>query len=381
MRMVAVKIAMRFLKFGKYQTILIILGFAIGIAVQVFVGTLLGSLQLTFLDRTVGNSSHITVLPAEDTPYIEDWDSYVEKLDELDDLKEVSVALDGNALFNTANNKTFTGLVRGFELKRADGIYEIYDRIYQGEAPIRMNHVLIGRENQEEFGLELNDELGVVLPNGTQKSVTIAGFYDFNVATLNQRWVISTLETAQELFGLEPVVTSIEMQVYEVFEADKIAKEVRSTIDNDMLKITNWEDDNQEFLSALQAQGSSSYMIQIFVVASVIIAIASVLSISVLQKSRQIGILKAMGITDRKASHIFLVQGFVLGLAGGVCGVLIGLGLFTGFIVGSGIIDPYYDWGFVIGSVFVAIIASTGAALIPARKSSKLDPIEVIRNG
>ncbi len=149
----------------------------------------------------------------------------------------------------------------------------------------------------------------------------------------------------------------------------------------------NWKAQNESLLSGLQGQSASSLMIQVFVMTSVVIAIASVLAIKVVQKSRQIGILKAMGITDRAASMIFLLEGVILGGAGSVIGVSLGVGLlysFTTFATnpdGTALIDLYLSPAFVVGSGVVAVLAATLAAVIPARKSSKLSPVEVIRNG
>jgi lipoprotein-releasing system permease protein len=106
----------------------------------------------------------------------------------------------------------------------------------------------------------------------------------------------------------------------------------------------------------------------------------------VVQKSKQIGILKAMGIKDRTSSLIFLFQGLLLGVAGAILGVLLGLALafaFTKFALnadGTPVVPLFIDPAFIALSALIAVIASTVAALIPARKSSKLDPIEVIRN-
>jgi lipoprotein-releasing system permease protein len=128
-------------------------------------------------------------------------------------------------------------------------------------------------------------------------------------------------------------------------------------------------------------------MIQVFVIISVVLGIASVLAISVVQKSRQIGILKAMGIKDSTSSLIFLLQGFMLGVFGGVLGILLGFGLlysFTSFALnpdGTPVVPILINVNFIGFSALVAITASTLAALIPARRSSKLNPIEVIKNG
>ena len=128
-------------------------------------------------------------------------------------------------------------------------------------------------------------------------------------------------------------------------------------------------------------------MIQVFVLIAVVLGIASVLAITVLQKSKQIGILKAMGIKDSTSSLIFLFQGLLLGVLGGILGVLLGLGLsfsFTRFALnpdGTPVVPLYIDYGFIALSALIALASSTFAALIPARRSSKLNPIEVIRNG
>jgi len=128
-------------------------------------------------------------------------------------------------------------------------------------------------------------------------------------------------------------------------------------------------------------------MIQVFVLFSVVLAIASVLAISVLQKSKQLGILKAIGISNRNASLVFLTEGFLLGVAGAVLGVALGLGLafaFTKFALnpdGTPVIALFIDQGFVVISAAIAVLSATLASLIPARRSARLDPMEVIRNG
>ena len=118
-----------------------------------------------------------------------------------------------------------------------------------------------------------------------------------------------------------------------------------------------------------------------------VIAISSVLVLSVLQKSHEIGILKAIGIKDRVASLIFIYQGFLLGLVGSISGVILGLGLIYAFIRfttspdGSQLVDLYISYDFIVRSWLIAIIASTLAGVIPARRSLRLNPIDVIREG
>jgi lipoprotein-releasing system permease protein len=100
-----------------------------------------------------------------------------------------------------------------------------------------------------------------------------------------------------------------------------------------------------------------------------------------MQRSRQIGILKAMGTTDGSVSRVFLYQGSILGGLGGVMGAVFGLVLFFSFTTFVGAVSPRVNIVFIISSAIVATIAATLAALIPARRSAKMTPVEVIRNG
>lgn len=176
------------------------------------------------------------------------------------------------------------------------------------------------------------------------------------------------------------------MQVKDVFKADIIAEELASSLP-DNLKTDNWKAQNAELLSGLNGQSVSSIMIQVFVLVAVVLGIASVLAITVVQKSKQIGILKAMGIKDKTASLIFLFEGLLLGAMGAILGVALGLSLsfmFTKFALnpdGKPVVDLYIDYNFIALSALIALASAALAALIPARHSSKLNPIEVIKNG
>jgi lipoprotein-releasing system permease protein len=215
----------------------------------------------------------------------------------------------------------------------------------------------------------------------------VVGFLDFNVSVINNGWVVTGIDTASSLFGYENAVGTIEIQVDQVFEADAIGAKVAQIVNNDKLIVDNWKDQNAELLSGLNGQSISSLMIQIFVLVAVVLGIASVLAITVIQKSKQIGILKAMGITDAKASSIFLLQGFILGIIGAALGILFGLLLSYAFATfalnpdGTPVIPLSINYNFILTSGMIAVVSAMIASVMPARRSSKLTTIEVIRNG
>lgn len=384
--MLSFRIAVRFLRSGRTQTLLIVTGIAVAVSIQIFVGLLIGSLQKSLVDRTIGNSPHITISSATDIATMRDWEKLVDRIEQLGNAKAISASASANA-FVRDGETDLPILVRGFDFEDADRIYNIRSSIYEGRPYQSQREVLVGRDLREELELDISDKLGVLLPNGAVNTFTISGSYDLGVASINKSWVMANLKTAQGLFGLGGRITSIEIAVDEVFEADMIAYEIQQLLNDKSIKIENWKELNEELLSGLDGQRISSTVIQAVIILSVVIAIASVLAVSVLQKSRQIGILKAMGIKDRAASLIFIYQGFLIGLAGSILGITLGLGLLYAFNIftanpeGTALIDLYIDYSFVLRSWLLILLASTLAGVIPARKSLRLNPIDVIREG
>lgn len=385
MNQLSFRIAWRFLKSSKGQTLLILLGITIGVSVQIFIGSLIDGLQKSLVDNTIGRSSHITVEPlGREADFIRD-EALIVKL-KADGRADKIAESYSNSGFMVYDEETWPLVIRGFEIADADRIYRFSEALVEGSLPQNEYDVMIGKSLAEEAQLGIGDTYLAVNPAGSSQEFKVSGIFDLQVASINQTWAIMHIQDAQALFSAEDRISAIEIQIDDVFAADTIAAEWETLIGND-LQITNWKDQNASLLSGLSGQSASSYMIQVFVLLAVLLGISSVLAISVVQKSRQLGILKAMGIKDQAASWIFLAQGLILGIIGSVLGTVLGLLLNWSFSIfvknpdGSSLVPFYVDPIFVTLSMVIAIIAATFAAFIPARKSSKLNPIEVIKNG
>jgi lipoprotein-releasing system permease protein len=381
------KIALRFLSSSKKQTLLIILGIAIGMAVQVFIGSLIQGLQESLVDSTGGNASQITIKPPNNANSIDNWEEIISKLENSEALPSDITAMSPVAempvfvVLSSSQNS----LLRGFSFERANNIYN-FSKNLNGELPENKNEILIGKEFSEEYNISTSDSILLVNSFNESKEFKVSGIFDLNVASLNKSWIITNLESVQDFSSLNNGVSKIEIQINDAFMSDTFASDISKEIDS-TLKITNWKDQNQQLLSGLQGQDISSLMIQIFVLVAVVLGISSILAIWVVQRIRQIGILKAMGLKDASASLIFLFQGLILGVFGAVFGILFGLGLsysFTKFAVnpdGSSVVDLLINPTFIAISAIIAVLVAIVAAVSPARKSSKLSPVKVIRNG
>lgn len=384
----AFSIALRFLKSGKGQTILILLGIGIGVSVQIFIGSLITGLQKSLIDKTVGGSSQITITTVNDGEF---FDDSAEKITLIKgakptEIKEVVSVIQSPGILSWDDNDKNV-LLRGFDWNEAQGIYKIKDKIIKGELGTGNDHVVIGKDLSEKTDLTLGDSVELLTSQGLKRTFEITGIFDLGIKSINETWVLSDLKNYQNFLEKENQVSAIEIQVNDVFEADRIGSNINEVLADPELVVSDWKSENTQLLSGLAGQTASSLMIQIFVLVSVVLGIASILAISVVQKSKQMGILKAMGLHNSTASQVFLFQGLLLGFFGGILGVFLGLGLtwsFGNFVLnpdGTPVVPFFIDWNFIFISVVIAILASTLAAFVPAIRVSKLDPMEVIKNG
>src|SRR5690606_23202967 len=152
-------------------------------------------------------------------------------------------------------------------------------------------------------------------------------------------------------------------------------------LDAEGVTVVDWQAENQELLSGLAAQSGSSLMIQAFVLVAVALGIASTLAISAVQKTRQIGILKAMGMTDAAAGRIFLLQALILGVIGVATWILLGYFLIWGFSFAPVDFSVRPSFTAIRVSAAIGVAVALASSVIPSRSTSKLDPIEVIQGG
>ncbi len=383
----AFQIAKRFLLASKKQTIVIMLGIAIGVSVQVFIGALITGLQDSLVDSTIGSRSQITINIDDD--YIDDYEEVINlTISSSENISAITPTIStGGSLINPNLTEVSEIVVlRGLKFETADEIYKLSDKLVEGRLPNNNNEIMLGINLKDSLNLSLGAEVEFDSPTTDNTNLTVVVFFDFKVKEINNTWAIGDFETIQIILDKGDVALSIEMQLDKVFDAELTKTEIEASID-DQFEISTWISENEELLSGLQGQSTSSLMIQIFVIISVVLGISSTLAITVLQKSKQLGILKAMGIQDNDASKIFLFEGLLLGIGGAIFGILIGIGLlytFSTFALnadGTPVVPVTINPGFIALSGAIAIIASTIAALSPAIKSSKLSVIEVIRNG
>jgi lipoprotein-releasing system permease protein len=383
--MLSLSIAVRFLRKSPVQSILIAAGIAVGIGVQVFLGSLITSLQTSLVDQTIGNSPQVIVQAKQDGQPVTYTPQLRQAMEAQSEITTVVPTRAYSAIFRSGAESAPLQYPGG-ALDQLDTIYDISGRLVAGKASLAGGEVIVGKDFADKFGLKPGDEATFVLPSGTPAKLTVTGVFDFGSAAANSATAFVGGDQAAAVLGLSAdQYSAVDAQVKDVFSSKQVAASLAADPALNGLSVTEWQAQNADLLSALQSQSSSSYMIQFFVLVAVALGIASTLAISAVQKTRQIGILKAMGMRDRQSGRIFLWQALILGVSGAAVGVVAGLGLialFTYLGRDSASLFPITPQvGFIVISFVVGVLVAVAASLIPSRRTSKLDPIEVIQGG
>jgi lipoprotein-releasing system permease protein len=380
--MLELKIAWRFLWRSKVQSMLIILGIAVGIAVQVFVGSLITSLQDSLLDSTVGSSSHITLEPAPGEAALSFGSLDAETIRSDPRVTAVAPMQVLSALIPVGESSAPV-VVKGGAFTDIDSIYGLSGKLVAGRISLENDGIVVGKEFAEQYALGPGYKVRLVLADGSAFDATIEGVFDLGSQVANQQSVFAGLEAASVALGRpSDEVSAVEVQIADVFTSPEVMRDLTSQFPQ--LRATEWQAKNSELLTALQSQSTSSYMIQVFVIIAVMLGIASTLAISAVQKTRQIGILKALGMSDVRTGLVFLYQAGILGVVGTVLGIAVSLGLIGVFSQvarssDSGLFPIEPKLGFVLLSTGIGIAIALVSAIIPYRKTARLDPIQVIQ--
>lgn len=400
-------IAVRYLRDQRFQTALILAGIGVGVGVMIFLSALINGLQQSILDRTLGTQAHIVVRPPEDVvrPILRGdgktavlsnlqrppqrlrsivrWQQAVESISAVGEVVAVAPTVAGSAfaLRGLANRSI---ALRGVEPDSYVRIVDMRSKIEDGAFRLLAGEAVIGTELAKDLGVRVGDKIRVSTPAGRAQVFSVAGIFDAGNKDLNERWVFVPLRAAQTLLDLQGGISTIEVKVVEPFTAEEISRTVAARTG---LVADSWMKLNRDLLVALRSQNSSSWMIQFFVMVAVALGIASVLIVSVVQRSREIGILRAIGTSRARVLRIFLLQGAILGAAGSVLGIFIGSGLALFFASltknadGSATFPVDLNPRLFLFASTVAIVTGVLAAISPAQRAASLDPAEVIRSG
>jgi len=401
-------VALRFLREGRFQTWLIVGGAGIGVAVVIFITALVNGLQANTIKRTLGTQAHVVLRPPEEVAVpqrvagtegavlpsvqaraqrlrsIDQWQPLEAMLDQRVGIAAVSPIVSGPA-FAVRGDANKSVAVQGVLPDRYTRVIRMDDKLVAGEFRVQPGEAVVGKDLASDLGIGVGDRFRLVTGSGSTQvddAYVVTGLVDLGIRDMNRRAVYVGFRTAQALFDLPGGASQIDLAVEDLFGAEDtaqaLARETGLTADS-------WMKTNEQLLAALNAQTITTRTIRVFVSIVVVLGIASVLVVWVVQKRREIGILRAMGASRGRIQRVFLLQGALVALIGAILGSALAtlmiriFGKIARNMDGTPLFELGLDPWLYASSVLGAILFGVLAAAAPARRAARLDPAQAIR--
>ncbi len=404
-----VRLALRHLLAGGWQTVLIVAGVAMAVTLVIFISGLIFGLQRRIVTTIIGTIPQVTISPPEPTPRvlappgaplvatvepraiqrttIDQWQLVTDAVSRLPHVSAASPEVDGQAII-TRGSKELGVPVIGADPDGRNLITHLTDHLIVGHyLGLGMDEVVISYQQAQDLSVWLHDRVSLTASTGQIQVFRIGGIVDTGGFQSTSTPIYITLRAAQALFGEGTDVTNISLTLDDSFQANAVADQVAAIFG---VKTDSWMRNNPQVLSAFRAQSATAFLISAFSLVAAGFAIASVLIVSVLKRSREIGILKAMGARGQQVLLTFTLEGLGIAIVGAIVGVFGGCGLILLFraipqptrfpgqtpdALLPGIIDPRAIGLAMLAAIFITVVASA----LPARQAARLDPVEVIR--
>jgi lipoprotein-releasing system permease protein len=380
-------------------TFISILGITIGVMALIIAIALITGWQRDVQDKILGSTSHIMVTDAS-REGLTDYERLMEKIEGLRGVRSATpVVYDVVLLSGPAENRGV--VLKGIDFDREKEFSPWLQVLESGSIPSpgsKRAGILISDEMSMTTGVGVGDVVTVLtsptslsplglMPRPKRFLVTgifNSGLYEFDTSTALVR-----LETAQEVFGLKERISYIQVRIENIFKAPQIGGEVKEIIPP-LAYVTTWMELNKSLFSALKLEKNIMFLTIALIVIVAALNIIATLILMVMEKTRDIGILMAMGATSRNIKKIFFLQGAMIGVVGTAAGVA--LGLFWCWLANTfeliKIPEDIYQIPFIpfhiqvvdlILIIGVTLLISLLSTLFPSHRAAKVDPVVALK--
>lgn len=404
------RLALRHLTTGGGQTLLTVGAVAAGVIVIVFLTALIFGMRAKLTKMLTESIPHVTVKVRDIEPvplselqnlgsaisssrvekqapqlkYIDDWSHVVDVIRTIPNVRIVLPAIQGQGFASKGGNPIGVSIT-GADPAQQDEVSPVSKELIAGEyLGLASDAVVIDYELAKDLAVSVGDRIRVTSSAGNTESLSIAGIYSRGQG---RGVAYVTLRTGQSLFGIRNSVNVVLVKVKDIFGSDEVADRIQNLVP---YEARSWSREYPSFVSSLTVQAASAYLISGFSLVASSFAIASVLIVSVLQKSKQIGILKSMGATQSQILRVFTLEGLAIALAGSISGAVVGSmivylislplqstarpGHTPDQLFPVAILPAY-----ILGAMIAAIVATVAAAWFPAQRAAKMNPVDVMR--
>jgi len=376
-----------------------VIGIAIGVAALVIAIALITGFQGDVQDKILGATSHVMVSDLGGQG-LAGYEGLAEKIRAIPGVESVAPVVYSTVLI-TGLGESSGALVKGLDFDRERQSVAWLQKLEAGRIPdgggVREG-LLLGRELALRIGAQAGDVVDVVTASSTlsplgllpkRKRFQVTGIFNTGLYEFDSSTALVSIGVAQKLFGLEGRASYIQVKLRDIFAAPAVGETIKAALPP-VVYITTWMELNKSLFSALKLEKNIMFLTITLIVIVAALNIIATLILMVMEKTRDIGILMAMGATPQSINRIFFYQGALIGVIGTALGVLLGLGwcaLANAFELIKIPVDIYQishvpfrlrllDLALIVGVTLAISFVST---LFPARRAAKVDPVVALK--
>ncbi|MDA8088121.1 MAG: lipoprotein-releasing ABC transporter permease subunit [Nitrospiraceae bacterium] len=397
-------IAFRYLKSKKKQkgisfnTLVSVGGVALGVMTLLVVLSVMSGFRDDLQKKILGVNAHVVVLSADGT--IDNYSGLLQKLQKWPHVAAASPFVMGQVMLSAG--KAAQGVyIRGVDPRDEQKVTDLARHMKSGSFMALAGEkpgIVIGSELADRLGVIVGDTVTVLSPMGEMgpfgmlpriRRFEVDGIFEMGMYEYDNNLAITGIKPAAQFFGMDNGISGIELKLNDIYKAP----EVRASLNKGLgfpYFARDWIEMNKNLFAALTLEKITMFIILTFIILVASFNIVSTLMMNVVEKQREIAILKAMGATNRGIMTVFVIQGLLIGIVGTVIGVI--GGYVIGYLVNTYHIislpsDVYYlshlpvkmnPRDFILVSI-AAIAISFSATLYPAWQAARLDPVEPLR--
>lgn len=387
--------------FQSIITIISVLGVLLGVAVLVIVLSVMSGFDQMWRTKILSFNAHLTVSGFE---VIEDADSLIEQIEAVPGVAGAAPVVQG-LVFLQKGERVHTPIARGIDPAHEGKVSRIPEHMVRGEFNVTDDNLVMGRDLARQVGAAVGDTVLVYSPQNfvagdevyLPEEFTVAGLYDLGMWEFDIGFVLTSLDKARDLYKLENGVHAIQVMTHDPLRADEVKRRIEAALSPEY-HVTTWMEQNRQLFAALRVEKNMMFFLLIFITVVAAFGITNTLITVAVQKTREIGLLKALGFSNRSVMGVFIWQGWIEGALGTALGVATGLlvlkyrnhllnllsyrfnmELFPKELYHLNEIPAtisFSDIGIVAASVMVIC---TLAGVIPAYRAARLDPVRALR--
>lgn len=373
-------------RFISLVSLISILGISLGVMALIVVISVMNGFGKELRNKIVGVNPHIYI---EKQGGIENYQQLFTILDNTEHVIGAGPFINGQALFKVGQSVTGV-LLRGIDPYRERKVSKIEEYLVSGSFDLAEKDIIIGSELAKRFYLNLGDKVSIISPaHGRTFNFNLAGIFTSGMYEYDLNLVLTNIEAAQKIFNLQGLVGGIGVRLDNIYQTKTVQNFLRKTLKAPYW-VRDWMSMNESLFSALKLEKTTMFIVVALIVVVACFNIAGHLIMMVMEKTRDIGILKAIGAENRAIKKIFTLEGLIVGLAGTVLGAAGGLmlcQLLSTYKFISLPRDIYYietlpvemRWIDFIIIVTSALIISLLATIYPAHQAARLHPANTLR--